>query len=311
MSEPLLSGRTVLVTGGAGFIGGHLVDALVPDNDVRVLDADVGPDAEIPEGVDVHEVDVRDEDALASAAADVDVIFHEAAVVSVERSLDDPLGTNDVNLQGTLNVLEAARREDARVVFASSAAVYGTPERVPIVEGDATKPLSPYGLQKLAADEYVRLYHDRYGLPAIPLRYFNAYGPGSAGGEYAGVITAFRQRIAAGEPPIVHGDGTQTRDFVHVDDVVRANLRAATTDAVGQAYNVGTGDSVTIRELAEILLEVAEVDVPIEHGPPRPGDVPESEADIARARADLGYEPQVRLTDGLRDLVAGEEDDGR
>ena len=304
MTQPELRDRTVLVTGGAGFIGGHIVDALVPHNDVRVLDHDVGGDAvDLPPSVAVYEEDVRDERALTAAAEGVDLIFHEAAVVSVQQSLDDPAGTNAINLQGTLNVLEAARREDARVVFASSSAIYGRPERVPIAEDDPLGPLSPYGVQKRAADEYVRLYHDRYDLPAVPLRYFNAYGPGSSGGDYAGVITAFRDRIDAGDPLIVDGDGTQTRDFVHVDDVVQANLRAATTDAVGQAYNVGTGRSVTIRELAETMLEVADADVGIEHGPARPGDVPESEADISRAREHLGYEPQVTLADGLRELV--------
>ena len=307
MIEPEVRGRTVLVTGGAGFIGGHLVDALAADNDVRVLDHDVGGEsgaaADLPQSVEVHEEDVRDEDALAAAADGVDVIFHEAAVVSVERSVEDPTGTNDVNLSGTLNVLEAGRREDARVVFASSAAVYGTPERVPVREPDATKPLSPYGLQKLAADEYVRMYHDLYDLPTVPLRYFNAYGPGSSGGDYAGVITAFRERIQRGQPLLIDGDGSQTRDFVHVEDLVRANLLAATTDEVGQAYNVGTGESVTIRELAEIMTDVADANVGIEHGPPRPGDVPQSEADISRAREQLGYEPQVTLADGLRDLV--------
>jgi len=303
MTTAQVRDQTVLVTGGAGFIGGHLVDALAPANRVRVLDHAVGANDAVPPSVEVFEADVRDQDTMAQAAADVDLIFHEAAVVSVERSVADPRETNDVNLTGTMHVLEAARREDARVVFASSAAVYGRPERVPIQEADATRPLSPYGLQKLAADEYCRLYHDLYGLETVPLRYFNAYGPGSSGGDYAGVITAFAQRLAAGDPLVVDGDGSQTRDFVHVEDIVRANLLAATTDAVGQAYNVGTGRSVSIRDLAETMAEVAATEVPIEHGPARPGDVPESEADISRAREQLGYEPQVTLADGLRDLV--------
>jgi UDP-glucose 4-epimerase len=268
-----------------------------------VLDHDVGGDAmDLPLSVSVYEADVREPAVVDRAAAGADLIFHEAAAVSVTDPVADPAGTNEVNLGGTLNVLEAARREDARVVFASSAAVYGRPDSVPVAEDHPTEPLSPYGLQKLAADRYLRQYADLYDLPTVPLRYFNVYGPGQTG-DYAGVITAFADRIAAGDPLLVHGDGTQTRDFVHVDDVVRANLLAATTEAVGQAYNVGTGDSVTIQQLAETMVAAAETDVPIEHGEAREGDVPESEADLARARSQLGYEPQVTLADGLQELV--------
>jgi len=234
---------------------------------------------------------------------EVDVVFHEAAVVSVSESVERPGETNDVNLTGTVNVLEAARRVDARVVFASSAAVYGHPERVPVAEDDATEPLSPYGLQKLASDRYVRMYADLYDLETVALRYFNAYGPGQTGGDYAGVITAFLDRLAAGHPPVVHGDGTQTRDFVHVSDIVRANLLAATTDATGEAYNVGTGHSASINELAALLVDLAGVDVGPENGPAREGDIQESEADISKARERLGYEPRTGLTDGLADLV--------
>jgi len=302
--QPTLQDRQVLVTGGAGFIGCHLVDALAGDNDVRVLDnGRTGDLGELPEGVEFVDGDVRDADAVERAATDADVVFHEAAVVSVAESVEKPAESNDVNLTGTLTVLEAARREDARLVFASSAAVYGRPERVPASEDDPTEPLSPYGLQKLAADRYVRMYADLYGLPTVALRYFNVYGPGQTGGDYAGVITAFLNRLGEGKPPVVHGDGTQTRDFVHVTDIVRANLLAATTDATGEAYNVGTGESVTITELADLLIEASGVDVEREHGPAREGDIDESEADISKARNRLGYEPETSLREGLTDLV--------
>ena len=299
----------MLVTGGAGFIGGHIVDALVADNDVRVLDSGrTGDLSAVPDEAELIEGDVRDEAAVDQAMTDVDVVFHEAAVVSVAESVEEPVESNDVNLSGTLAVLDAARREDARLVFASSAAVYGDPERVPVSEDDPTDPLSPYGLQKLAADRYVRMYADLYDLPTVPLRYFNVYGPGQTGGDYAGVITAFLNRIQEGKPPVIHGDGTQTRDFVHVSDIVQANLLAATTDATGEAYNVGTGESVTIRELADTLVDVTGADVESEHGPARDGDIDESEADISKARDRLGYEPGTTLHEGLADLV--ERSDG-
>jgi UDP-glucose 4-epimerase len=302
--QPRLRDRSVLVTGGAGFIGGHLVDALVDDNDVRVLDnGRTGDLASVPDGAEVIEGDVRDPEAVDRATEGVDVVFHEAAVISVAESVEKPVESNDVNLSGTLAVLDAARREDARFVFASSAAVYGRPEQVPVAEDDSTDPLSPYGLQKLAADQYARMYADLYGLEVVPLRYFNVYGPGQTGGDYAGVITAFLNRLREGKPPVVHGDGTQTRDFVHVSDIVRANLLAATTDATGEAYNVATGEAVTIRELAELLVDVTGVDVEPEHGPERDGDIDESLADISKARDRLGYEPETSLRAGLTDLV--------
>jgi UDP-glucose 4-epimerase len=302
--QPTLQDRRVLVTGGAGFIGGHLVDALADDNDVRVLDnGRTGDPADLPEEVEFVDGDVRDADAVERATADADVIFHEAAVVSVAESVEKPAQSNDINLSGTVTVLEAARRADARVVFASSAAVYGHPERVPVSEDDPTDPLSPYALQKLAADRYVRMYADRYGLPTVALRYFNVYGPGQTAGDYAGVIIAFLNRLREGKSPVVHGDGTQTRDFVHISDIVRANLRAATTDATGEAYNVGTGESVTINELADLLIDASGVDVEREHGPAREGDVDESEADVSKARERLGYEPETTLREGLTDLV--------
>jgi UDP-glucose 4-epimerase len=305
MTAPTVRDRRVLITGGAGFVGRHLADALRVDNDVRVLDdGSAGDPDALPDDVSYVPGDVRDEATVAEATEDVDLVFHEAAVVSVARSVDAPGESHAVNLTGTVNVLEAARRRDARVVFASSAAVYGQPARVPIAEDDPTGPLSPYGLQKLSADRYVRLYADLYGLETVALRYFNIYGPGQTGGDYAGVITVFLDNVRAGEPLVVHGDGTQTRDFVHVSDVVQANLRAATTDAVGEAYNVGTGRSVSIRELAETVRDAAETDVPIEHGPAREGDVPASRADISKARERLGYEPRVDLADGLAGLLA-------
>ena len=297
---PTLTDKTVLVTGGAGFIGSHIADALVADNEVRILDTFAGGDrANCPDEATVVEGDIRDESALAAAADGVDVIFHEGAIVSVARSVDDPATSHAVNVDGTLAVLEAARREDARVVFASSAAIYGMPESVPVTETAPKEPTSPYGLEKLSGDHYCRLYAELYGLPTVALRYFNVYGPRQSGGDYAGAITAFTQQARAGGPLRVQGDGSQTRDFVNVADVVQANLLAATTDATGEAFNVGTGVATTVADVAETVRDQVAPSADIEHVEPRRGDIRESVADIGKARERLGYEPTVSLAAGL------------
>jgi UDP-glucose 4-epimerase len=296
---------TVLITGGAGFIGSHLVDRLLAENEVRVLDdLSTGRREHVHKGATMYVGDLREEETVREAMAGVDVVFHQAATVSVDRSIEVPTETHAVNVGGTLTVLDAARAEDARAVLASSAALYGDPESVPIAESHATESLSPYGLEKLAVDEYARLYHDLYGLKTVALRYFNVYGPRQRGGDYAGVIQAFREQASAGGPLTVHGDGTQTRDFVHVADVVQANRLAAMTDATGTAFNIGTGDSISIRELAELVSDLAGGDVPIEHVETREGDIDRSCADISVARNTLGYEPEVDLREGLSQLIA-------
>jgi|GEM_PF-21258 len=292
---------TVLVTGGGGFIGSHLVRALAACNDVRVLDTfDTGSRSQLPDDVTAIEGDVRDRSLLTEAATDVDVIVHLAAQVSVEDSLSDAPASNETNVAATLDVLELARREGARVVLASSAAIYGDPASVPVHETDPKRPESPYGVDKLAADNYARVYGARFDVPVTALRFFNAYGPGAN----AGVVKAFTERVLAGDPLLIHGDGEQTRDFVHVDDVVRATLAAATTPHTGRAYNVGTGERISILELAERLIEEANCSVPIEHAPPRSGDLEHSLASIQRARDQLGYEPEVDFDQGLESVLA-------
>jgi UDP-glucose 4-epimerase len=299
-----ITGQTVVVTGGAGFVGSHIARALADDNEVRVLDdLSTGATEKLPGGADLIEGDVRDAERVRTVVGDADLIFHEAAEVSVTRSVEAPKRSNEVNVGGTLNVLEAAREADARVVFASSCAIYGTPESVPISEEARTRPQSPYAIDKLAADSYVRAYHDLYGLETVSLRYFNIYGPGQSGGEYSGVISIFAEQAAADDPITVEGDGEQTRDFVHVDDVVRANLAAATTDAVGEAFNVGTGEETSILDLAEAIRSVADSDSEIVHEDARTGDVPASAADLEKSRTRLDYEPTVDLETGLRTLV--------
>jgi len=298
--ESDITGQTILVTGGAGFIGGHLVESLVEANDVRVLDdLSAGSRARVPREATLIEGDVRDEAAVGRAMGDVDAVFHLAAVVNVAQSVEEPVHSHSVNVDGTLNVLEEARRNDARVVLASSAAIYGAPESIPIDEDEPATPESPYGLDKLTVDRYAAMYHDLYDLPTVRIRPFNAYGPGQTGSEYSGVISIFMNQARAGEPITVEGDGTQTRDFVHVWDLVHAFRLAATTDHVGEAFNVGTGTSVSIRELAERVQEVTGSTSEIVHTDPREGDIEHSRADIAKAEALLGYEPRVELDEGL------------
>ena len=308
MSTDTISDCQVLVTGGGGFIGSHLASALAADNRVRVLDDfSTGRRANLPEDVTVIEGDVRDEQTVDAAMDDVDVVFHEAAMVSVPESVEQPVDCHELNGTATVDVFDCARRHDARVVFASSAAVYGTPDVVPISEDAPTGPNSPYGFEKHLGEQYARFYTEQYGLPTVPLRYFNVYGPRGLDGEYAGVIGTFVRQAQAGEPLTVEGDGEQTRDFVHVDDVVRANLLAATTDAVGRPFNVGTGRSSSINELAETVRDVVGSDIAINHVPGRTNDIEQSEADLGDARELLGYEPTMSLRDGLEATLDAEQ----
>jgi Nucleoside-diphosphate-sugar epimerases len=309
-SHPDLRDNRILITGGAGFIGSHIADALVTDNDVFILDNfSTGTWENVPAGVEIIEGDIRDDELLRSAMADVDLVFHEAAIVSVDESIDDPMTTHDVTAQATVQLLELAQQESARVVLASSAAIYGQPTDVPIEESASTDPASPYGLAKLTADQYAQLYAELYDVAAIPLRYFNVYGPRQTAGDYSGVISIFFQQARDGGPLTVHGDGSQTRDFIHVDDVVQANLRAAVHDVPGTAYNVGTGQSISIKELAEIIRDLVDLtdSIEITNIEGRDGDIKDSQAAIDRIRAGLEFEPTVSLDEGLRDLASGSQ----
>ena len=295
-----LTDRTVLVTGGAGFVGSHLTDALVSDNDVRVLDdLSSGRRENVPAGAELIEGDVGRPETLGRAIEGVDVVFHQAAMVSVPESVARPLDCHRTNTDATARLLEFAHRANARVVLASSAAVYGEPGSIPVAEDASTDPASPYGVSKLHGDHLAEVYAGQYGLDTVSLRYFNVYGARANGG----VVLAFLQRALDEEPLQIHGDGHQTRDFVHVSDVVRANLRAATTDHTGEVFNVGTGRQVSIRTLAERVCDVVEADGTITHAEEREGDVRHSLAAVGRARAKLGFEASVDLDDGLRRLA--------
>ena len=303
MSKHGPKNKTVLVTGGAGFIGSHLVDSLVPNNEVRVLDNfSTGSHENLNSEAEVIETDLRNEKATENALQDVDLVFHQAAQVSVTRSIEQPQESFSNNLAATLNILEQARTNDFRVVLASSCAIYGDPEETPVPESHPKDPQSPYGLEKLTVDRYARLYHNLYDVETVALRYFNVYGPRQSGGDYSGVISIFKRQAENDEPLTVEVDGEQTRDFVHVDDVVRANLLAAETDRVGEAYNVGTGSTVTIRELAEQIRAVSGSDSAIRHVDGRNGDIERSQADIGRIRSRMRFEPKISLTEGLQSL---------
>ena len=298
-----LAGQSVVVTGGAGFIGSRLAAALARVCDVTVLDhfSTGDPDA-VPDAATVVRGDVRDVDAVHEVTADADVVFHQAAMASVGRSVRSPVECHAHNASGTMTVLDAARRTDTRVVFASSAAIYGHPESVPIHESDPKTPTSPYGVAKLAGDQYVRAFADLYGLPTVVLRYFNVYGDRPGGDD---VVSQFADSARGGDPLVVHGDGSQTRDFVHVDDVVRANLRAAVTDATGRAYNVGTGDPTSIRDLADLVRDAADGPVEVTSRPGREADIDRSHASVRRAREHLGFEATVDLADRIGALLGG------
>lgn len=266
-------------------------------------DFSTGRRKNVNEEAEIIEGDVWDRETLRDAMADVDIVFHHAAISSVTRSIEEPVRSNEVNLDATLGVLEAARKQSSRVVLASSSAIYGRPAELPLRETTGKRPTTPYGIQKLSIDQYARTYHRQYGLETVALRYFNVYGPRQASGHYSGVIPTFGEQARNGEPITVEGDGEQTRDFVHVDDVVRANLLAATTDQVGEAFNIGGGQSITVRRLAEIVQDIVDSDSPVVHTEPRDGDIRRSEADISKARRELGYEPTISLVDGLESLL--------
>ena len=308
-----------LITGGAGFIGSHLAAALVARGDhVRVLDdlssgslANLEPlglgEPESGAPVEFYRGDVIDADLASRACRGVHGVFHEAAQVSVPASIDDPRRSYEVNVLGTLTVLEAARTAGVeRLVFAASSAAYGDSEELPKVETMAPRPRSPYASGKLASEALLEVWGHAHGLRTVSLRYFNVFGPRQADDSpYSGVIAIFARRLLAGEPVTIHGDGQQTRDFVFVDDVVRANLAAMAGDVEpGEVLNVGTGRAIRLEELYRHLAELAGCDEPPRFGPGRAGDVRHSRADIGRIRARLGWQPEVAWEDGLARTLA-------
>lgn len=300
-----------LVTGGAGFIGGHIAERLVADGwQVRVLDdfssGRAANLAAVEGRYELHRGDLSDDALLDAALPGVDVVFHEGAIASVPQSVDDPIRTHQVNLTGTLRVLEGARRHGVRrVVFAASSAAYGNDESLPKREGQKPDLLSPYAAQKYGSEIYLRLFHELYGLETVALRYFNVYGPRQdPASDYAAVIPIFIAAALRGETLRIHGDGEQTRDFVFIEDVVRANLAAAKAPAAaGGVFNVASGRRTSVNDLVRAIERGIGRPVDVKHEGERAGDVKHSWADIEATRAALGYEPGVELETGLERTI--------
>ena len=301
-----------LVTGGAGFIGSHLVEALVRRGDqVRVLDnlstgrrENLGANAA---QVEFIEADLNDAAAVARAVAGCEVVFHEAALASVPRSVESPLDTHAACASGTLSVLDQARRAGVRrVVYAASSSAYGNQPTPRKAETDLPSPLSPYAAAKLTGELYCQAFWHSYGLETVSLRYFNVFGPRQdPNGPYAAVIPLFIRAIQSGQRPTIYGDGGQTRDFTFVENVVQANLKAAAApiEAAGRVFNIGNGQAASLLELLKALNEIMGGRVEPIFAPPRAGDVRDSLADITQARKALGYEPKIDLRTGLRPTV--------
>jgi UDP-N-acetylglucosamine/UDP-N-acetyl-alpha-D-glucosaminouronate 4-epimerase len=300
----------VLVTGGAGFIGSNLVRALQErGDDVRVLDNfSTGFRANLEElDVEIVEGELRSYERVHNAVRGTEVVYHLGALGSVPRSVQDPLTSNAVNVEGTMNVLLAARDEKVRrVVFASSTSVYGSDPPLPTREAERLDPISPYGVAKLAAERYCGAFSRVYeAFETVVLRYFNVYGPRqSPFSQYAAVIPLFIAAIAAGEPITIFGDGEQSRDFTFVDDAVAATIAAGHADgASGLAFNVAGGEPHSVNEVAETIGRLLGEPVDRNHAPPRAGDIRDSYADLTAARETLGYEPAVELEEGLRRTI--------
>ena len=300
--------KLALVTGGAGFIGSHLVEGLLARGvAVRVHDnfatGRLENLAAVTGKIELLEGDVSNLTTVRSAVRKVDVVFHEAALPSVERSVKNPLESNEVNITGTLNVLLASRDEGVqRVVFAASSAAYGNSPVLPKEETMTAEPLSPYAISKLAAEQYARVFYELYGLSTISLRYFNVFGPRQdPTTQYAGVIAKFITCALEGKPFPIFGDGEQSRDFTYVSNVVDANLLAAEAKLVGAPMmNIAYGERASLNQIVDMLNELTGQNLATQYGPERSGDVRHSHASLKRAKEMLGYAPKVDLLEGLR-----------
>jgi nucleoside-diphosphate-sugar epimerase len=302
----------VLVTGGAGFIGSNLSEELTRRGaKVTIIDnLTTGSRENLDEingNFEFIEGDINDDAALSKAIEGVEIVFHQAALPSVPRSVDDPAETHRVCLDGTFNLLIKSRASGVkRFIYAASSSAYGDQPVLPKVESMRPDPLSPYAVAKLAGEYYCSAFHNVYGLETISLRYFNVFGPRqNPGSMYSGVISRFIDSLLTDKPAIIYGDGEQSRDFTYIDNVVDANLKAAqTTKGLGEAMNVANGVRITLNELLEILKKITgKPDAVAEHKPPRSGDVKHSQADNSRAVECLGYKELVGLEDGLRKTI--------
>ena len=300
-----------LVTGGAGFIGSHLSEELVRrGHQVRVVDSLITGKrqnlAHVP-GVDFLEGDLADLSVATRAVEGMDYVLHQAAIPSVPRSVNDPITSNSANITGSLNILVAARDAGVkRLVYAGSSSAYGNTPTLPKREDMPPKPLSPYALQKLVAEQYAQMFTQLYGFETVTIRYFNVFGPRQdPGSPYSGVISLFSTALLEGRRPSIYGDGEQTRDFTYVANVVDGVLRACDAPkAAGDVINVATGGRISLNELLRVMNRIVGTDLQPVYHPPRPGDVKDSQADITKARNLLGYTPIVELEEGLQRTLA-------
>ena len=300
--------RRALVTGGAGFIGSHLVERLLLEGmEVTVLDnLSIGKRENVPTGARFVLGDVRDPDIVAAVVSGVDVVFHLAARVSIRASVAGFWEDAETNLMGMLNVLRAcASRRAKKLIYSSSMAVYAdAPSPVPLPESYDTVPISPYGVAKLASERYAMLVAAQSGFEAVALRIFNTYGPRQTFTPYVGVITIFVQRLLRGEPPIIFGDGEQCRDFVYVGDVVEAMFRAMLSDVHGGVFNVGSGRGISVNQIASLLCARLRPDISPRYAPAHAGELRNSVADISKAQRLLGYEPHSQLEERIDEVIA-------
>jgi len=302
----------VLVTGGAGFIGSHLVEGLVKEGfEVIVLDNLSTGRMENLRHLDDAKVrfvegDIRDGTVAKEASKDVEVVFHLAAIASVPYSIENPVITHDVNVNGTRTLLEASlRNRVGRFIYVSTCAVYGEPEYLPIDENHPVNPISPYGVTKLEAERFCKEFYKTYGLEITILRPFNVYGLRQRNDQYSGVIARFIERLSNGQPPTIYGNGTQTRDFIHVKDAVEAfMLTLSSKDAVNETFNIATGVPTSTNQMAQLLIELfGAKDVNPQYLGARPGDINHIYADVKKAKSHLRFEPRVHLKEGLSTLI--------
>lgn len=303
-----------LVTGGAGFIGSALVRGLLAHGASKVVVVDnllTGHERNL-DGVrgpiDFHRTDIRDYEALHATMNGIDAVFHEAAIPSVPRSIDDPVPSHEVNINGTFNVLRAAKEAGVRrVVYAASSSAYGDTEELPKLETMIPRPKSPYAAQKLLSEHYMSVWAGCFGLETVSLRYFNVFGPRQdPSSAYSGVLSLFMTAILNREAPTIFGDGEQSRDFTYVEDVVALNIKAAEAPAhvSGQMYNAGNGGRITLNQAWALLEKIEGCRIAPKYGPPRAGDVKDSQADITRARRYLGHEPSFTFEEGMKATLA-------
>jgi UDP-glucose 4-epimerase len=304
-----MGNKRLVITGGAGFIGSNLAHELAVNNNVTIIDdLSTGRIENIADLIDKENVtfiqsSILDLQMLVDAFNDIDFVFHQAAIASVPQSIEDPLSTNNVNITGTLNVLIAARRSKVKkVVFASSCSVYADTLTLPNKEDMTPNPQSPYALTKLVGEYYCQIFYELYKLPTVCLRYFNIYGPRQdPNSQYAAVIPMFIAQVRHDKPPIICGDGDQTRDFTFIQDVIQANIIGAESNATG-IFNIGTGSSTSINGLAKAVIKIMGKELGPIYQKPRAGDVRDSLADISKARA-VGYQPRYDLEEGLRETI--------